>query len=371
MNLELMNDHIRYFTREIIESGFKRDIEDYVTSLPSQQDNIITLREIATKVLDILDRIYHSDLPDVLQSLLPSEDKRPFTETPYYLNLKDILEDKQIELPEFFNQLNKCLTELNAQLKKNESALDKIQEFTAPYVAEDVEHITQEGIATIAIVFKEQQTITSLEQFTKTIAVWNRTFPIYHQLLKSESPEDIQIVQVQNGSIDFIVNIDVDVALNLVDLFKLGFEVFAAYLSYKKMFKPIIDSYHGNKKLIKHEEEHETLLLDNIGTAIEREIKNQHRKAKKADSSIDVTAIVKKVEQVTNLITSHIVKGNDIKLLALPKSVETEDSEDDIADKRESLREQSLAARRELSLIPPDAQQKLLEAYGKIDEELE
>ena len=369
MNLELMNDHIRYFTREIIESGFKRDIDDYITSLPDHQNNIITLREIATKVFNILDHVYHSDLPNALQALLPSDDHMPFTKTPHYENLKDTIENVQIELPEFYSQLNNCLTELKTQLENDQSGLNKIKKFIAPYVAADVEHITQEDIATISIVFKEQQTISSLEQFTKTIVAWNRSLPIYHQLLKSESPEDIQIVQVQNGSIDFIVNIDVDVALNLVDLFKLGFEVFCAYLSYKQMIKPIIDSYHGHKELISQEEEREKLLLENIGAAIDKEIKNQHRKAKKADKNIDGTAITKKIEQVSHLFTSHIVKGNDIKLLALPESVETEDVEDDLLDIRESLREQSLAARRMLSHIPPDAQKKLLEAYGKIDEE--
>ena len=371
MNLDLMNDYIRYFKREIVESGFKRDIDDYLSSLPSHQENIITLREIATKVLDVLDSIYHSDLPDIFQALLPREDQRPFTEEPHYDTLKEIVEDTQIELPQFFSKLNECLTGLKTQLENNQSALAEIQEFIEPYVAEDVKHITEKGIAIIAIVFKEQQTITNLKQFTKTITAWNKILPVYHQLLKSESPQDIQIVQVQNGSIDFIININVDVALNLIDLFRLGFHVFAAYLSYKLMIKPIIDSYYGNKKLIGQEAERERLLLENIGTAIEREINKQHKQAKKVDKGIDVTAIKKKVELVTQLITAHIVKGNDIKLLALPEKGETENGEEDLTQRREALREQSLAARSQLRLIPGEAQQKLLETYGKIDEDTE
>ncbi len=369
MNLELMNDHIRYFTREIIESGFKRDIEDYLTSLPSHKDNIITLREIAKKVLEILDKVYHSDLPDVLQSLIPSVEHRPFTETPHNENLTNILDDVQIEMPNFFTKLTEYLTELNTQLNKNKSSLNKIQEFITPYLADEAEYISQEGFATISIIFKEQQTIANLKQFTKTLTVWNKILPIYHQLIKSESPEDIQIVQVQNGSIDFIINIDVDVALNLIDLFKLGFEVFGAYLSYKQVIKPIVKSYYGNTGLIKQEKEREKMLLDNIGMAINKEINNQHKKAKKADKNIDDTAITVKVKQVTDLITSHIVKGNDIKLLALPETVETEDGEENPTEKRESLREQSSTVRHQLSLIPSEAKQKLIEAYGKIDDE--
>jgi len=44
MNLETMNDHIRYFIREVVESGFKRDIDDYVASLPSHQSDIVTCK---------------------------------------------------------------------------------------------------------------------------------------------------------------------------------------------------------------------------------------------------------------------------------------------------------------------------------------
>ncbi len=371
MNLELMSDHIRYFNREIVESGFKRDIDDYLSSLPNNQSNILTLREVATKVLNVLERIYQSDLPDALQSILPSKAHRPFTETPHYANLKDIVENKQIELTEFFNQLNKCLKQLKSQLTENQSALDVVRDFIAPYISEEVKRITVDGIATISIVFKEHQTITSLEQFTKTLKAWNRILPIYHQLLKSDSPEDIQIVEVQNGSIDFVINLNLDVAINLVDLFKLGFMVFASYLSYKKMIKPIVDSYHGNKKLINQEEERERDLLDNIGTAIQSEIKNQHKKARKADKRVDNTAVPKKVEQVTDLITSHIVKGNDIKLLAVPETGEAEEGEEDLSGEIDALREQSMIARRELSLIPAEAQRKLLQEYGKISEETE
>ncbi|HEC64782.1 MAG TPA: hypothetical protein ENI23_05790 [bacterium] len=371
MNLQLMSDHIRYFTREIVESGFKRDIDDYLSSLPNHQSNIITLRDIATKVLNVLKRIYQSDLPDALQSVLPNEDLRPFTESPHYANIKKTVEDKQIELPEFYNQLNTYLTQLKSQLTKNEKALVTVQNFIAPYISKEAKHITAEGIAIISIVFKERQTITSMKQFTKTLNAWNRTLPLYHQLLKSESPEDIQIIEVQNGSIDFVINLNLDVALNLVDLFKIGFHVFAAYLGYKKMAKPFIDSYYGNKKLIKQEEEREKELLDNIGTAIQSEINKQHKKARKADKKVNDTAVAKKVEQVTKLITSHIVKGNDIKLLALPEKGEVKDGEEALPDEREALRERSMIARHQLSLLPVKEQQKLLQEYGQINEEPE
>lgn len=369
MNLETMNDHIRYFTREIVESGFRRDIDDYIASLPSHQSDIVTLRDLAEKVLNVLEHIYQSDLPYVLQSLLPRPEPPIFTAIRHDDVLRKLIEDTEIELPQFFAQLSALLTQIQSQLAENQAAIDKVLTFIKPYISEEAEHITEEDIAIISIVFKEQQTITSLKQFTKTLAAWNRILPVYHQLLMSGSPEDIEIVEVQNGSIDFVINLDVNVALDLVELFKLGFSVFGSYLSYKKMAKPFIASYHGNKKLIKQEREREKLLLENIGTAINSEILSQHKKAKKADVKVDGVGIPQKVDQVTKLITAHIVKGNDFKLLALPEAGEVGDGEEEIPDVREVLREQSMIARRELRQIPIEEQQKLLEEYGKIDED--
>lgn len=101
MNMTLMNEYIEYFNSEIIESGFKRDIDDYVASLPSHQTNIITLREIANLVLGKLDDIYESDLPDSLQILIPENTHSPFTSTPHFSNMKELIDNVEIELPVF------------------------------------------------------------------------------------------------------------------------------------------------------------------------------------------------------------------------------------------------------------------------------
>lgn len=370
MNIEILWDNIHTFRHEILDSGFKRDLNDYSSSLAASQNNILALREIADKILSSLDTIYSGDIPEQLIRLLPTGQPQPFTAVPYQERLRDLIDDTEIQQQNFFNKLNQLINQLNDQIQQNITEIDRIEEFIHPYISEDVRRITKEHLAVLAIVFNERQTITSLKQFAKTLEAWNRVLPIYHQLIKSKPPADVELVEIQNGSIDCVINLDIDIALNLVELFKLGFQVFAAYLSYKKMIEPIIESYHGNKELISQEEERETLMLKNIGTAIHDQIQNQHKAAKKQDKSVDGTAIPKKIEQVTNLITAHIVRGNDLKLLALPESEEPEeDGEEEAEDKIESLRKQSVAARRQLRRIPPVTQQKLLEAYGKINEE--
>ena len=76
------------------------------------------------------------------------------------------------------------------------------------------------------------------------------------------------------------------------------------------------------------------------------------------------------MEHVANLVTAHIVQGNDVKLLALPvQNQPSEDSNANTRDPGEELREKSTAARRALRDIPHEAHQKLLETYGKLDDE--
>ena len=370
MNIETLKQHADAFTREVVNSGFKRDLEDYIASIPASQNNILGLREIAGKLLSSIERIYAGDLPDALAALLPNPSARPFTESPHDKELQELLNNSEIPQQEFFNRLNSKLAQLKKQIDQNTSEITKIEQFLSPYVSVDISNLADDDLAIIAIIFNDRETITSLGRFAKTVASWNRTLQIYHQLLKSDSPEDISIVEVQNGSIDLIVNLDVDVAINIAELFKVGFKVFVAYLSYKKMIKPIIESYHGNKKLIAGEEARVKLMLDNIGEAVKGAIHDQHKAAIKADNKVDDTAIQKKVEHVANLVTAHIVQGNDVKLLALPvQNQPSEDSNANTRDPGEELREKSTAARRALRDIPHEAHQKLLETYGKLDDE--
>ncbi|WP_346863658.1 hypothetical protein [uncultured Draconibacterium sp.] len=195
---------------------------------------------------------------------------------------------------------------------------------------------------------------------------WNKILPLYHQLLKSDSPEDIEIVTVQNGSIDFLINIDFDIALNLTEVFKIGFKCFMGYLSYKKMAKPLIESYFGNKKLIAGEKEREKELINNIGEAVKEHILEQHKKALKSDKQID-NNINKKVDQVVQLITSHILKGNDLKLLALPVAEEEEVLEAN-ENHKDELRTISSQVRQAMKIIPSKEMKVLLEKYSEPEE---
>lgn len=60
-----------------------------------------------------------------------------------------------------------------------------------------------------------------------------------------------------------------------------------------------------------------------------------------------------------------------MKLLALPRERKAKGGEEKVPNNRDALREQSMAARRQLRLTPVEVQQRLLEVYGKLKEEAE
>lgn len=364
MNIETLAEHIKTFERYVNDSGFKRDLDDFASSLAASQNNILALRDVAGKIHAGLQRVYESDLPEGLLILMPAEKVRPFTEERHDESFQGLIDDKEIQQAEFFNRLNQLLSQLRQQLGTNVAEVKRIQTFIEPFVAAGTRHRAEGELALISIVFREKETTSSLKQFTNTIRLWNRALPIYHQLLKSAAPKDIELVEVQNGSIDFVVNLNVDVAMDLVELFKVGFKVFAAYLAYKKMAQPIIESYHGNKKLIQQEEEREKLMLENVGEAVYAELESQHARAKKADKKVDGTAIDKKVEQVADLVTAHIVNGNGLVLLDVPASDGDDAEEDGKEEKKEELRQHSSQVRRDLADLLPEDRTKLLEMYG-------
>ena len=365
MNINTLAEIIDLFDSEIVATGFQRDIQDFINSLGNNQNNIVALREIADITFKRLNTIYGSDLPDLLKKLFVDEVK-PFTDYPHDTELNKLISDPEIQQPKFFQKLNQILSTLNSQIQQNLTEVKRISTFIDPYIETEVEFQTNEQKAIVSIIFKDVKSTSILKEFSKNIQSWNKILPLYHQILKSTSPEDIKIVTVQNGSIDFLINIDFDIALDLTEVFKIGFKCFMAYLSYKKLAKPLIDSYFGNKKLIDGEKEREKELINNIGEAVKNQILEQHQQALKHDKKIDQN-IDKKVEQVVQLVTSHILKGNDLKLLAIPESQDKDKNKVNEKHKLD-LRTISSEVRQAMKIIPPKEMKALLEKYTEPEE---
>lgn len=164
-----------------------------------------------------------------------------------------------------------------------------------------------------------------------------------------------------------IFNIDFDVAVDLTELIKTGLKVYGAYLLYKsKTAKEIIASYVGNKKLIASEKEREKLMLDNIKDSIKLKALEQHKENLKTDSPPTKTGATKKADEVAKVITDHIIKGNEVKLLTPP-----EPEEEDKTDMSTELRTETATVRERWKKLDEKEKQLLLDRYTIKDEKEE
>ena len=364
MNIESLIAKTELFNDLIIKSGFRRDLQDYINTIQqAQNQNLVFMKDLSIKIIENLDFFENYSLNEELQTLL--KDTKPFTELDVKNSLEIININPEIEANDYFNQFNQLLHQITARIDENIREIDAATVFLSKYSTKDIQsNISDNDQAILSLIFKDLNTITSLKEFSKVLNRWNRTLLIYHSLLKSESPNDISLVEIQNGSIDVIFNFDFDIALDLTELIKTGLKVYAGYLLYKsKTAKEIILSYMGNKKLIEMEVERENLMLDNIKTSIAEKIEEQHKEKITHDKKIDTTSLDVKIEEISSVITDHIVKGNELKLLTPPEIIEG--AEKDLA---EELRDETAIVRERFKKLSIQEKQLLIDKYSIIED---
>lgn len=363
MNIESLINKIQLFEDLIFKTGFRRDIQDYIQSIQQgQNQNLVFMKDLSLKVRLKLVECENFGLDSELSLVL--RDTPPFTDINTLSQLEELDSDTEIVGNAYFQKFNQILNQLLQNIDKNKKELDSVIKVFEKYVSDQSEYDSEEEQAIVSLIFKDLKSTGSLKEFSKVLNRWNRMLLVYHTLLTSESPDEISLVEIQNGSIDVIFNIDFDVAIDLTELIKTGLKVYGAYLDYKsKTAKEIIASYMGNAKLIKQEEAREKLMLENIKDSITQKILEQHKDKLKTDKKIEKTAIKVKVEEVSSVLTDHIIKGNELKLLTPP---ETEDEEEQ--DLSEELREETAIVRERFKKLSPEDKQLLLETYSIKDD---
>lgn len=122
----------------------------------------------------------------------------------------------------------------------------------------------------------------------------------------------------------------------------------------------------GNKKLIASEKERETLLLDNIKESIKTKAIEQHNENLKSKNPPLKDGATKKADEVAKVITDHIIKGNEVKLLTAP--VNDEEEEIEVANE---LREETAVVRERWKKLNKKDQQLLLDKYTLKEDENE
>jgi hypothetical protein len=361
--LESLLNKINLFKEFVIETGLKRDLIDYTNALGQPQNrNLVFMKSLAEKLKNYFFEIKNNSIDTELQIIL--KDTKPFTTIAVLDEIEEINEDPELLPEDYFQKFFNLLERINQLIISNEDEISTIEAIFNKYTKSDESSLIGEQ-ALLSLVFKDLQSTSSLKEFSKVLNRWNRTLLIYHTLLKSQSPEEISLVEIQNGSIDVIFSIDFDIAIELTELIKLGLKVYSAYLLYKsKTAREIIESYAGNSKLIKSENDREKLMLDNIKDSIKLKVLEQHNDKLLLDKNIEKAGAEKKADEISRIITDHIIKGNEVKLLNASKSNE----EDDKITSSELRASTTIVRERFKELEPKDKLLLIEKYYIKTDE---
>ena len=369
MNIESILEKVSLFEKLVIDSGMKRDITDYSQAIQHGQNRtLVFMQDLANKLIDHLNVIDENLLGHELEIILKKS--KPFTELDSLNLLVELNENSTIDAAGYFRQFSTILNNLIRLLNSNVAEIQEIKGIFSQYT--DKENIPEEeSKAIISLIFKDLESTKSLKGISKALTRWSRTLLIYHTLLTSESPEEISLIGIQDGSIDTLINIDINIAIDLTEVITTALKVYGAYLVYKtQTAQEIIKSYFGNKKLIANEEEREVFMLENINSAVEDKIREQHKKALKIDKKIDKVSVDKKIQEVGKVIVDHIVKGNEVKFLTVVENDEDEAKQDNKV-KVDELNETTLLVRSRTEELGKDDRKKLLELYKIKDEDEE
>jgi len=367
MNIESILEKIRLFEKLVIDSGFKRDITDYSQAIRHGQNRtLVFMKNLSNKIIEHLTLIEENLLAHELEIILKKS--KPFTDLNSLSLLKTLNENSTIDANAYFQNFSSILNILAQAIEQNDAELREVKKIFSLY-SSNVKTQGEESKALISLIFNDIESTRSLKGISKALNRWSRTLLIYHTLLTSKSPEEISLIGIQDGCIDTIINVDINIAIDLTEIITTALKVYGAYLIYKtETAQEIIKSYAGNKKLIKMEKYREKLMLDNINIAVENKIQEQHKEALKKDKNIDKTAVKKKVQEVSKVVVDHIIKGNEVKLLTSFDDEEAEEEENNQV-KINELNETTLLVRSRSEKLEEDEKQKLLELYSVKDDE--
>lgn len=323
MNIDSLLSKIDLFNKLVIKSGFHRDLEDYQNSI-SQNRNLIAFKEISNKVLIKIKEFESYGLNTDLNKIV--KDSKAFTKTDWILKLEVLNKDPEIKATQYSNQFLQILTQLFQEIDKNRNEIQKVEKVFRKYIENNYEDEQSEHQALISLVFRDIKSTSNIKQFSKALNKWQTALTAYQRLISSSSSE-ISLVTIQQGSIDVVLNMDVNIAIDLTELIKIGVKAFGAYLLYKsRVIFEIREAIKNSSRLEQPAKEMESILLDDILNAVKRRLKEQHKENLKSDKKIEKTSIDSKIEKVSKVIVDHIIKGNEVKYLN-PPAVENDNEE--------------------------------------------
>ncbi|MCC6330308.1 MAG: hypothetical protein IT174_17505 [Acidobacteria bacterium] len=344
MNIELLLEKIASAERLLVDSGLKRDLEAWTSALGQAdvQNNLVRLKEISEKALEGFASLEEGGLREVLDKILPTDETVADLEVE--TKLEELTSDPSADTSTFHSRLLNILNQVNSTATQNIARLKELKNTFAVYVPAQEAETAMSGKALLAIIFNDSEVIYSLPHFAKKLSRWDRTLRMYHSLVTNESPEDIGLTGVHGGSIDVVVNLNLDVALDITEVMRYGFIALSAYLSYRIAKSDLVKSYGKNKELLELDKKQDELMLANIKRSMEDALKERYLKEGAKSKKVATESPEVKIEQISDLFSEHIAKGNDIKLLTSGEK-DSDEAETTGPQPSEALRDESLKAR--------------------------
>ena len=362
MTVRKIIELIDFIKTKIGKDNYLTSLQDCIVTIQNNSNNLVLLKELTDKAILDYQKLEADEIPELLERVLVNTEK-PFTHDKFLTQLTE-LRDKNFPDPgSQYSILNSILTQIQARVNSNIAELDKISATVNPFLSKDYSELQTDENAIFAIIFNNEKSYNSLKLLSFELKNWDRGLFIYQQIISEETPKPFEIIEIDQGSIEVVLNLLFDVGEKLLDLFKTGLEVYAAYLAYKTVVHDnLVKSYRGNEQLIKSEEEREKLLLENVRFAVREELKKQAKKVKKQE------ALEKKIEEVTKLVTEHIIKGNSVKLLSAPEEKEEifeKEEEKEIYYVKSKIDYKKLDEKTKQLLITEFTSQPQIESYEK------
>jgi hypothetical protein len=294
-------------------NNYLSKLQDYQTTIQNNSSNIVLLKEILDKSIIDITNLTANSIPEFLDKLLVGKIV-PFEFEKFKEQLISLKSKNHADYSELYAELTSILAQMLEKINSNIVELNTISKVIEPFNTKDFSDIQKEDNAIFAIVFNNEKSFNNLKSLSFELKNWDKGLFLYQQIVSNETPQAFEILEVEQGSVEVILNLAFDLAENLVDLFKTGLETYAAYLAYKTLiYETLFATFKDNKELIELEEKREKLLLQNVRDTVRNELKKQSKKIKKHE------ALDKKIDEITKLVTEHIIKGNTVKLLSAPE----------------------------------------------------
>ena len=367
MTINILMESIESLKKSLFVQAYFSDIQtclNYITQRntrivngqqqPGQPIQLNILQQNIQKVIEILENIYSSTISEDINVLFPVDTSIQFNKDTDLEQLKELVSKIDIKnVNNYLSQIQQIVNDVNTHLTDLRKKVQQIESTIAPYITSEVRKRKDVSKGYFGIVFNNIVSYSNLKVLSKNVMKLNNAISVYMQLIHSDSPEDIKISSIEEGSFEIILNINWDIALNLTEIIKTGLYVFGGYLSYIKIAEPLIKTYMGNKQLLEGEDVRKKQMLDNVKESIKNKLLEQYNKFK-ITNNIECEALDKKIDFISNVFSNHIIKGNSIKLIQPTTSNQQE------IELSKELNDESKKIKKNMSLLT-DIERSLIE----------